>query len=378
MSITKEDILNHLKNDLSEPNLQIFKNSVEVNEENNNVFLTVNDPYMKQWIENKCLTIIKTYIDKTIQIEINETDDTKDTNQLELFQSEATPQPSKFNSLFTFERFIVGNNNRFAFAAAEAVAKRPANAYNPLFIYGSVGIGKTHLLHAIANEISNKNLNVCLVTSEKFTNDLINSLRNRSTNEFKNKYRSIDVLLIDDIQFLAGKESTQEEFFHTFNELHGQNKQIVITSDCPPNDIPTLQDRLKTRFSWGLTADIQPPELETRIAILKTKLEDNKTAISDDVLNYIASQFPNNVRELEGAMNRITAYANLLDSTIDITVASKIIKDLINEHQKKPLTIPQIKRMVASNLSVNFEDLSSKIRTKEVASGKSQCIYAGR
>ena len=378
MSITKEDILNHLKNDLSEPNLQIFKNSVEVNEENNNVFLTVNDPYMKQWIENKCLTIIKTYIDKTIQIEINETDDTKDTNQLELFQSEATPQPSKFNSLFTFERFIVGNNNRFAFAAAEAVAKRPANAYNPLFIYGSVGIGKTHLLHAIANEISNKNLNVCLVTSEKFTNDLINSLRNRSTNEFKNKYRSIDVLLIDDIQFLAGKESTQEEFFHTFNELHGQNKQIVITSDCPPNDIPTLQDRLKTRFSWGLTADIQPPELETRIAILKTKLEDNKTAISDDVLNYIASQFPNNVRELEGAMNRITAYANLLDSTIDITVASKIIKDLINEHQKKPLTIPQIKRMVASNLSVNFEDLSSKIRTKEVALARQIAMYLCR
>ena len=378
MSITKEDILNHLKNDLSEPNLQIFKNSVEVNEENNNVFLTVNDPYMKQWIENKCLTIIKTYIDKTIQIEINETDDTKDTNQLELFHSEATPQPSKFNSLFTFERFIVGNNNRFAFAAAEAVAKRPANAYNPLFIYGSVGIGKTHLLHAIANEISNKNLNVCLVTSEKFTNDLINSLRNRSTNEFKNKYRSIDVLLIDDIQFLAGKESTQEEFFHTFNELHGQNKQIVITSDCPPNDIPTLQDRLKTRFSWGLTADIQPPELETRIAILKTKLEDNKTAISDDVLNYIASQFPNNVRELEGAMNRITAYANLLDSTIDITVASKIIKDLINEHQKKPLTIPQIKRMVASNLSVNFEDLSSKIRTKEVALARQIAMYLCR
>ena len=168
------------------------------------------------------------------------------------------------------------------------------------------------MLHAIANEISKKNLNVCLVTSEKFTNDLINSLRNRSTSEFKNKYRSIDVLLIDDIQFLAGKESTQEEFFHTFNELHGQNKQIVITSDCPPNDILTLQDRLKTRFSWGLTADIQPPELETRIAILKTKVEDNNTPITDDVLNYIASQFPNNVRELEGAMNRITAYANLL------------------------------------------------------------------
>ena len=221
-------------------------------------------------------------------------------------------------------------------------------------------------------------MNVCLVTSEKFTNDLINSLRNRSTSEFKNKYRSIDVLLIDDIQFLAGKESTQEEFFHTFNELHGQNKQIVITSDCPPNDIPTLQDRLKTRFSWGLTADIQPPELETRIAILRTKIEDNNTPISDDVLNYIASQFPNNVRELEGAMNRITAYANLIDSNIDINAASKIIKDLINEHSKKPLTIPQIKRMVASHLNINFDELSSKVRTKEIALARQIAMYLCR
>ena len=360
MSITKEELLNHLKNDLSEPNLQIFKNSVEVDQENNSLKLVVTDPYMKQWIENKCLSIIKSYVDLAVQIDVTENGDTKETNQLELFNTPATPQPSRFNSLFTFDRFIVGNNNRFAYAAAEAVSKRPANAYNPLFIYGSVGIGKTHLLHAIANEISKNNMNVCLVTSEKFTNDLINSLRNRSTSEFKNKYRSIDVLLIDDIQFLAGKESTQEEFFHTFNELHGQNKQIVITSDCPPNDIPTLQDRLKTRFSWGLTADIQPPELETRIAILRTKIEDNNTPISDDVLNYIASQFPNNVRELEGAMNRITAYANLLDSNIDINAASKIIKDLINEHSKKPLTIPQIKRMVASHLNINFDELSSR------------------
>ena len=217
-----------------------------------------------------------------------------------------------------------------------------------------------------------------MVTSEKFTNDLINSLRNRSTSEFKNKYRSIDVLLIDDIQFLAGKESTQEEFFHTFNELHGQNKQIVITSDCPPNDIPTLQDRLKTRFSWGLTADIQPPELETRIAILKTKLEQSNTEIADDVLNYVASQFPNNVRELEGALNRITAYTNLLDSKIDINAASKIIKDLINEQQKKPLTIPQIKRMVASKMDVSYENLASKSRTKDIALARQIAMYLSR
>lgn len=378
MTITKENLIENLKNDLSEPNLLIFKNSVDVLESSQDLTLSVTDPYMKQWIENKCLTLIKTYVDKPILIEVNENNDPQDTNQLELFSTPTRLQPSKFNALFTFDRFIVGNNNRFSFAAAEAVAKRPATAYNPLYIYGSVGIGKTHLLHAIANEISKQNLNVCLVTSEKFTNDLINSLRNRSTNEFKNKYRSIDVLLIDDIQFLSGKESTQEEFFHTFNELHGQNKQIVMTSDCPPNDIPTLQDRLKTRFSWGLTADIQPPELETRIAILKTKLEQSSTEISDDVLNYVASQFPNNVRELEGALNRITAYTNLLDSKIDINSASKIIKDLINEQQKKPLTIPQIKRMVASEMDVSYENLASKSRTKDIALARQISMYLSR
>lgn len=334
---------------------------------------------MKQWIENKCFSLISSYVDTPVTIDIQEKDDdVQDISQMELFQKPDHQRPSKFNSLFTFNRFIVGNNNRFAFAAAEAVAKRPARAYNPLYIYGSVGIGKTHLLHAIANEISKQNLNVRLVTSEKFTNELINSLRNRSTTEFKNKYRSTDVLLIDDIQFLAGKESTQEEFFHTFNELHGQNKQIVITSDCPPNEIPTLQDRLKTRFSWGLTADIQPPELETRIAILRTKMDENKTKISDEVLHYVASQIPNNVRELEGALNRITAYANLLDSEIDIVVASKIIKDLINEHHKKPLTIPQIKRLVSTKLDVSIDDLSSKSRTKNIALARQIAMYLSR
>ncbi len=377
--ITKENILEKLTEDLSEPNLQIFKNSVSVEHNKDLILLIVNDAYMKQWIENKCLSLISSYVDQAIEIKIEEIEEEpNDTDQLELFESPEQAQPSKFNALFTFDRFIVGNNNRFSFAAAEAVAKRPAKAYNPLYIYGSVGIGKTHLLHAIANEISKQNLNVCLVTSEKFTNDLINSLRNRSTSEFKNKYRSIDVLLIDDIQFLAGKESTQEEFFHTFNELHGQNKQIVITSDCPPNEIPTLQDRLKTRFSWGLTADIQPPELETRIAILRTKMDENKTLISDEVLHYVASQIPNNVRELEGALNRITAYANLLDSEIDITIASKIIKDLINEHHKKPLTIPQIKRLVSTKLNVSIDDLSSKSRTKDIAFARQVAMYLSR
>jgi chromosomal replication initiator protein len=375
----KNDLIEKLSNDLSEPNLQIFKNSVGIKILSNSISLIVSDTYMKQWIENKCFSLLSTYVDLPLTIDVQEKDDDHhDTNQLELFESTIRPPLTKFNSLFTFDRFIVGNNNRFAFAAAEAVAKQPAKAYNPLYIYGSVGIGKTHLLHAIANEISKRGKNVCLITSEKFTNDLINSLRNRSTNDFKQKYRSIDVLLIDDIQFLAGKESTQEEFFHTFNELHGHNKQIVITSDCPPNDIPTLQDRLKTRFSWGLSADIQPPELETRIAILRTKMEELNTAIPDDVLHYVASQIPNNVRELEGALNRLTAYANLLDATIDISIASKIIKDLINENYQQPLTIPQIKRMVATKLDVSIDDLSSKSRSKSIVFARQVAMYISR
>ena len=377
MLITKEKILKRLENDLSEPNVLIFKNAVNIDIKEEEVTLHVEDEYMKQWIETKCLPFIQNYTHLPIEIIIKESQK-EDVDQLELFEEQVQHKPTRFNSLFTFEKFIVGNNNRFAFAAAEAVAKRPANAYNPLFIYGSVGIGKTHLLQAIANEVSKKNLNVCLVTSEKFTNDLINSLRNKATADFKNKYRNIDVLLIDDIQFLAGKESTQEEFFHTFNELHGQNKQIVMTSDRPPNDIPTLQDRLKTRFGWGLTADIQPPELETRIAILKTKLEHTRTKLNQDVLEYVASQFPNNVRELEGALNRITAYSNLMNAPIDFNSASQIIKDLINEHQKRPLTIPQIKRIVSKKLNISIEELASKARTKDIVQARQIAMYLCR
>ena len=385
MLITPSEIIEKLRLSLNEANVKLFESAVSIQTHDDTIHLVVSDQYMRQWVETKCLSIIQSQIDVPIQIVMDDQPESPESpksipnpSSPDLFSSDTRRLPSKFNPLFTFDRFVVGNNNRFSFAAAEAVSKHPANAYNPLFIYGSVGIGKTHLLHAIANEISKKGLNVCLVTSEKFTNDLINSLRNRSTSEFKDKYRSIDVLLIDDIQFLAGKESTQEEFFHTFNELHGQNKQIVLTSDCPPNDIPTLQDRLKTRFSWGLTADIQPPELETRIAILRTKIEHTTNIISDDVLNYVATQFPNNVRELEGALNRITAYSNLLNSTIGIAEASRIIKDLIREQNKKPLTIPHIKRLVSQSMNISIEQLESKSRIKDISMARQICMYLCR
>lgn len=378
--LTKEVIFSSLSDRLSEPNMKIFNTSIDItyDEKLDQHILIAPDNYLKQWIESKCLPIIQsTFPAATFSIKVEEASPQR--SQLELFQQQhAIIRPSRFNKQFTFDKFIVGNNNRFAHAAACAVAKQPARAYNPLYIYGNVGIGKTHLLHAIANEISGKDLNVCLITSERFTNELINSIKNRKTQDFKNKYRSIDVLLIDDIQFLSGKESTQEEFFHTFNDLHAQYKQIVITSDCAPNEIPTLQDRLKTRFSWGLTADIQPPEFETRIAILRTKLDDRGINIDDDVLHYIASQIPNNVRELEGALNRMTAYANLMNISVSISIASKIIKDLVRKKNHPPLTIPQIKKVVADAFTISIDDLASKSRTKDIALARQISMFLSR
>ena len=276
-------VVDVLKQNLSEPNFQIFTNSVTfLNWDGTVLNLTVPNAYTQSWIKDKCEPILKTNFLHTdlehMVFHYQVLEETYSEPQMDLFDQDPSfntdPVPqTEINSQFTFDQFVVGNNNRFAHAAAIAVANKPAKAYNPLFIYGNVGIGKTHLCHAIANKIrlEQPRLKVMMVTSEQFTNELINALKDKKSSAFKERYRSIDVLLIDDIQFLAGKEATQEEFFHTFNELHANEKQIVITSDRPPRDIPTLQERLRTRFGWGLIADIQAPELETRIAILRKK-----------------------------------------------------------------------------------------------------------
>lgn len=285
------------------------------------------------------------------------------------------------NSKYTFESFVIGNSNRFAHAASVAVAESPANAYNPLFLYGGVGLGKTHLMHAIGHHIkeNNPSAKVVYVSSEKFTNELINSIRYDKNLEFRNKYRSVDVLLVDDIQFIAGKESTQEEFFHTFNELYEARKQIIISSDRPPNEIPTLEDRLRTRFAWGLQADIQAPDFETRIAILKKKAEIENYVVSSDVMVYIASKIKSNIRELEGALIRVMAYSSLTNNkNITVDLAAEALKDIISSSQTKNITIDLIQDVVANYYNLSIQELKSQRRTRNVAYPRQIAMYLSR
>lgn len=284
------------------------------------------------------------------------------------------------NPKYTFNSFVIGNSNRFAHAASLAVAESPAKAYNPLFIYGGVGLGKTHLMHAIGHYIlqTNSKAKVVYVSSEKFTNELINSIKDDKNVDFRNKYRNVDVLLIDDVQFIAGKERTQEEFFHTFNDLHEANKQIILSSDRPPKEIPTLEDRLRSRFEWGLIADIQPPDFETRIAILKKKADVEKLNIPNEVMVYIASQIKSNIRELEGALIRIVAYSSLTNKEVSVDLASEALKDIISNKQSKHITIDLIQDSVASYYNMKIDDFKSQRRTRNVAFPRQIAMYLSR
>ncbi len=294
--------------------------------------------------------------------------------------SEENETNSLLNPKYTFSTFVIGNSNRFAHAASLAVAEAPAKAYNPLFIYGGVGLGKTHLMHAIGHYIlsQNKKAKVLYVTSEKFTNELINSIQTNKNVDFRNRYRNVDVLLIDDIQFIAGKESTQEEFFHTFNALHEANKQIIISSDRPPKEIPTLEDRLRSRFEWGLITDIQPPDLETRIAILKKKAELENLEVDDDVLEFIAKRIESNIRELEGALTRIMAYSSLTNSTLDVSIAEEALKDIISSRQPKKITPELIQKVVSNHYQLKMEDLKSRKRSRPIVYPRQIAMYLCR
>ena len=383
MSIDKDELLNKLKELLEDEVSKISFETwikplgIRAIEKDNIVFTTVSE-YQKDFIENKFNSLIFntlryitnkewtfSVIEKTKENDNGQVISDKKTN---ISDTELESNHQTLNPKYTFETFVVGNNNRFAHAAALAVGNEPGKSYNPLFLYGGVGLGKTHLMHAIGNRIleNNPKSNVLYVTSEKFTNQLINAIKDNKTEIFRNKYRNIDVLLIDDIQFIAGKDRVQEEFFHTFNTLREDGKQIIISSDTPPRDIPFLEDRLKSRFEWGLLADISVPDYETRLAILRKKAQDESIIIDDIILSNIANKIDSNIRELEGVFNKIVARASLTHSPITIELAEKIINEFKYENEKV-ISCDFIKETIAKYFSINKDDLSSNKRSNDIA-----------
>lgn len=290
--------------------------------------------------------------------------------------SDLEPLELSLNQKYSFDTFVVGSCNQFAHAASLAVAESPSKTYNPLYIYGGVGLGKTHLMCAIGHRVKelNRHLRLCYISAEKFMNELINAIRYDKTSSFREKYRSIDILLIDDIQFIAGKERTQEEFFHTFNALYDGQKQIIISSDCPPREIPTLEERLHSRFEWGLIADIQPPDLETKVAILRKKAEIERISLPDNVALFIASKIKSNIRELEGSLVRLTALASLRGEPIGLSLAQEAIKNIIEEEDRS-VTIEIIQKVVADSYNLRVADLKSKSNSRNIAVPRQVAMY---
>jgi len=352
--------------------------------ENGTLTVGVRNAYARDWLENRLASTVdrllvgilnsNASVDFVVMNEENaESFETGTAGEAGTGPDEPRVRNSTLNPRYTFETFVVGAGNRLAHAASMAVAEKPARAYNPLFLYGGVGLGKTHLLHAIGNACHLRALSVLYVSSEEFTNDLINAIRTHTTQAFREKYRSIDVLLVDDIQFIAGKESTQEEFFHTFNTLHGQDKQIIVSSDRPPKALVTLEERLRSRFEWGLAADIQPPDLETRLAILRAKAERTGRFISDDILETVARRVESNIRELEGALNRIIAFADLSGSSLTPQLVEVALADLLPQRQN--IAPDKIIELVAREWQTTVEDLLGRDRTQKIAEPRQVAMY---
>jgi len=357
------------------------KNAELVSHENNAFTIGVKNAYARDWLENRLTTTAERMLSGIMDAPqsvsfIIRTIDEPALVEPAPAQVSAPPQTQTtaiFNPRYTFGNFVVGPNNRLAHAASQAVAESPALAYNPLFLYGGVGLGKTHLLQAIGSDSAIRGLNVLYVSSEEFTNDLINAIRRHDTPAFREKYRSIDVLLIDDIQFIAGKESTQEEFFHTFNTLHGQNKQIVMSSDRSPKSMVTLEERLRSRFEWGLIVDIQPPELETRIAILRTKAERAGRMVPDEILENIAHQIQSNIRELEGALTRVLAYSDLSGKPLTMELTTTALTDFLPAPSSvEPEAIVET---VANEFNLSREEILSRNRSRKIALPRQIAMY---
>ncbi|UXV34977.1 chromosomal replication initiator protein DnaA [Staphylococcus sp. IVB6181] len=364
--------------------------------EDSEAIILVNDGFIKEFLKKQYTGIVEKLFENAIGTPLKprfviqndltadaqlKTDVKEQNNEKEAeipsFQNSSEDQ---FNAHNTFETFVIGPGNRFPHAASLAVAEAPAKAYNPLFIYGGVGLGKTHLMHAIGHYVlqNNKDAKVIYTSSEKFTNEFIKSIRDNETERFREKYRNIDVLLIDDIQFIQNKEQTQEEFFHTFNELHQAEKQIVISSDRPPKEISKLEDRLRSRFEWGLIVDITPPDYETRMAILQKKLEEEDVDIPLESLTYIANQIQSNIRELEGALTRVIAYSRLQGEPITTELTAEALKDIIQTPKSKKITIQDIQKVVGQYYNVRLEDFIAKKRTKSIAYPRQIAMYLSR
>ncbi|TXL63396.1 chromosomal replication initiator protein DnaA [Cerasibacillus terrae] len=386
-------VLKKIEEKVSKPSFETWLKHTQAEKlEGNELTITAPNEFARDWLEEQYSGLIATIVEEVtgslLQIKfiipktISEDENIQATpKQVKAIQQEQQKiQKTMLNPKYLFDTFVIGSGNRFAHAASLAVAEAPAKAYNPLFIYGGVGLGKTHLMHAIGHYVREHkpDAKVVYLTSEKFTNEFINAIMENKTAEFRNKYRTVDVLLIDDIQFIAGKESTQEEFFHTFNALHEENKQLVISSDRPPKEIPTLEDRLRSRFEWGLITDITPPDLETRIAILNKKAKAEGLDIPNEVMMYIANQIDTNIRELEGALIRVVAYSSLVNQDIDASLAADALKDIIPSKKPKIITTQHIMEVVGEKYNVKIEEFIAKKRTKSIAFPRQIAMYLSR
>ncbi|MDD3926231.1 MAG: chromosomal replication initiator protein DnaA [bacterium] len=389
-----------LKAKVSKPGFETWLKTISPISFDGDVFTVgVSSDFAKDWLEKRSSKIIEDTLraicNSNVKLKFVVADDDEEDFELPPAQEISKKKGSRrsanvadtddfssipINSKYTFDTFVIGNSNRFAQAASLAVAKAPATMYNPLFIYGGVGLGKTHLMHAIGNYVyrEKKNSRVIYVSAEKFTNDVIASIREERTTEFRNRYRNVDIWLVDDIQFIAGKDRTQEEFFHTFNTLHETNKQIVITSDRPPSELHLTDERLRSRLKWGLTIDIQPPDFETRIAILQRKAQTDGLDIPGDVTEFIANNIANNIRELEGALIRVTAFSSLTDTPITTERAAEVLKDILPRNRPKEMTIQNIQKTVAEHFNIKLSEMKSTKRTRTIVFPRQIAMYLCR
>lgn len=386
-----EEIIERIKRKSNPQSFFWFDSLKLVSQRDECITLKAKSPFERDWITNRYMDLISKTVEEVIgkNFEIKIISDSQAPVSVEeVVEEELKPRERKealfsgfLNPNYTFERFIVGPSNQFAHAASIAVARKPGEAYNPLFIYGGVGLGKTHLINAIGNHILKTTLvaRICCISAENFTNQVINSIKSNKMEEFRNRYRfGCDVLLIDDIQFIAGKESTQEEFFHTFNTLYESKKQIVISSDKSPKDMSYLEERLRSRFEWGLITDIQPPETETKVAILRKKAEAEMIMLPDDVAIFLAQNITSNIRELEGTLTNITAYAKLFNTEITIELAREVLKNIIKEHARQVTSIESIQKEVANFFGIKLQELKSEKKMKNIALPRQVAMYLAR